>query len=72
MARPRLTVQVVVIPLKLRLKRGVDDDLIDFFDHLPRRHRPQTVKAALRGQVQLDAPTDEAEDDTEFLAGLGF
>ena len=37
--RPRLPVQAVVLNLKLRLRPGVDDDLIAFFGQIPPRHR---------------------------------
>ena len=37
--RPRLPVQAVVLNLKLRLRPGVDDDLIAFFGQIPARHR---------------------------------
>ena len=33
--RPRLPVQAVVLNLKLRLRPGVDDDLIAFFGRIP-------------------------------------
>ena len=39
--RPRLPVQAVVLNLKLRLRPGVDDDLIAFFGQIPPRHRRQ-------------------------------
>ena len=46
--RPRLPEQAVVLNLKLRLRPGVDDDLIAFFSQVPLRHSAGADKAAMR------------------------
>ena len=66
--RPRLPVQAVVLNLKLRLRPGVDDDLITFFGQIPPRHRAGAAKAAMRSgnlatAVSADLPADEAVAD---------
>ena len=66
--RPRLLTQAVVLNLKLRLRPGVDDDLIVFFGQVPPRHRAGAAKAAMRsgnlGAAALtDLPADEAVAD---------
>jgi hypothetical protein len=50
MARPPLSpdAQPVIVMVKLRLYRGQDDDLLDFFQRLPARLRAASVKQALR------------------------
>jgi hypothetical protein len=71
MARPHKTAATVRVDIVLTLTAGIDDDLIELFAKLARRQRPQLVKAALRGQVQVEAPTPD-ENDTDFLADLGL
>ena len=66
--RPRLPEQAVVLCLKLRLRPGVDDDLIAFFAHLPARYRARAAKAAMRSgnltaAVSADLPADDAVAD---------
>lgn len=66
--RPRLPTQSVVINLKLRLRPGVDDDLIAFFAQVPLRHRVGAAKAAMRSgnlatAALTDLPADEAVAD---------
>ena len=53
----------VVVPLKLRLYPGEDDDLIAFFEGLPAGLRAAGVKSALRsGQLDSGA-VGPAEDE---------
>jgi len=66
--RPRLPVPAVVLNLKLRLRPGVDDDLIAFFGQIPPRHRAGAAKAAMRSGnlatvVSADLPADEVVAD---------
>jgi len=66
--RPRLPEQAVVLNLKLRLRPGVDDDLIVFFTQVPLRHRAGAAKAAMRSgdlatAVSADLPADETVAD---------
>ncbi|OQA40460.1 MAG: hypothetical protein BWY52_02866 [Chloroflexi bacterium ADurb.Bin325] len=71
--RPRLPQQSVVFNLKLRLRPGVDDDLIAFFNQVPPRYRAGAAKAAMRsGSLAatelVDLPADETMADA--LGGL--
>jgi len=66
--RPRLPEQAVVLNLKLRLRPGVDDDLIAFFSQVPLRHRAGAAKAAMRSgdlatAMSVDLPADETVAD---------
>jgi hypothetical protein len=66
--RPPLPEQAVVLNLKLRLRPGVDDDLIAFFRQVPPRHRAGAAKAAMRSgdlatAVSADLPADETVAD---------
>jgi len=62
--RPRLPEQAVVVNLKLRLRPGVDDDLIAFFARIPPRFRAGAAKAAMRsGNLATAAATDLPADD---------
>lgn len=66
--RPRLPTQAVVVNLKLRLRPGVDDDLIAFFGQIPARHRAGAAKAAMRSgslgtALMADLPADDAVAD---------
>lgn len=66
--RPRLPTQAVVVNLKLRLRPGVDADLIAFFGQIPARHRAGAAKAAMRSgnlgtALMADLPADDAVAD---------
>lgn len=66
--RPRLPEQAVVVNLKLRLRPGVDDDLITFFARIPPRFRAAAAKVAMRSgnlatAAVTDLPADEAVAD---------
>lgn len=66
--RPRLPEQAVVLNLKLRLRPGVDDDLIAFFSQVPLRYRAGAAKTAMRSgnltaAVLIDLPADETMAD---------
>ena len=57
-----------MLNLKLRLRPGVDDDLIAFFGQIPPRRRAGAAKAAMRSgnlaaAVTADLPADEAVAD---------
>jgi len=60
--RPKLDCLVEVINLRLSLRVGVDDDLIEFFTGIPPRQKAGTVKAALRA----GGMTIEVEKDGKF------
>ena len=71
--RPRAQVEQVEIMLHLRLRRGVDDDLITFFGLIPPRQRVQALKVALRaGGMRLRGSESEISDDdaADMLDGL--
>jgi hypothetical protein len=74
MARPSLNPdeQPVIVMVKLRLYRGQDDDLLDFFQRLPDRLRAASVKQALRsGGLPVAAEAEADEDDiADALAAL--
>lgn len=71
MARRRNAVASIVVPVKITLLPGMDDDLIELFNRLPPRLRATTIRAALRGQLATQAPETEAdEDDAAFLKGF--
>lgn len=52
--RPELECEVVEIHIHLRLRRGEDDDLIQFFEAAGERRRVLRLKQALRtGNLQI-------------------
>lgn len=65
--RPTLTGEVVEIHVHLRLRRGEDDDLLEFFARAGPRHRVVYLKQALR-TGNLNAPTIQDTSDEEELA----
>jgi hypothetical protein len=71
MPRPRRT-EVIVVPLKLWLIPGRDDDLITYFQHIPAGQRAAAVLRAMRGglQNQPAAPTEQ-EEANSILDSLG-
>lgn len=69
MARPRLEVETVVIQIKMRLHPGQDDDLLQWFEQMPRRLRAPAVKAALRAGGMTLAVADVPDDD-EITAAM--
>jgi hypothetical protein len=63
---------VVIIPLKLWLVPGRDDDLITFFQTLPSGTRAAAVMQAMRGGLTHPQPTPQADQEAEdILAALG-
>ena len=75
MARPRRTYPVVIIPLKLTLVLGRDDDLIAFLGRIPTGQRAAAVQRAMRSGIsQGIAPgagePDEQEELNEILDQL--
>jgi len=58
--RPRSRRQVRIVQTKLRLYSDEDEDLIAFFDSIPRGLRAAMVKQALRsGAPQFEESQDE-------------
>ena len=71
--RPPLDVEIVRVQITLSLRRGRDDDLIAFFDSLPRGARATAVMAAMRsGNLEAAADEDYVSDDEmdDALANL--
>ena len=63
--RPPLNITTVQIRLNLRLREGEDDDLIAFFQAIPKRRRVSALKSALRaGGIAL--PSDDSSDDDDL------
>jgi hypothetical protein len=62
--RPRLSQEVKVVQVKLRLYRGSDDDLIAFFESISRGLRSAVVKRALRSGTTVGADVTDASDET--------
>jgi hypothetical protein len=74
MSRQRLEQRPRIVQVKLSLRAGEDDDLIEFFDQVPARLRVAAVKQALRsGGMSLkleDLPSDdEVETALDGLLG---
>ena len=71
MPRPRRT-EVIVVPLKLWLIPGRDDDLITYFQRIPSGQRAAAVLRAMRGglQNQPAVPTEQ-EEANSILDSLG-
>jgi len=71
MARPRRP-QVVVVPLKLWLVPGRDDDIIRFLETVPPRQRAAAVLRAMRdGLSNRPQPPSEQEEANAILDSLG-
>ncbi len=67
--RPRYNQMVVRISIKISLREGEDDDLIDAFRRVPPRKRASFVKAAMRSGG-LAVPIDDLPDDEELAESL--
>jgi hypothetical protein len=68
--RPALKSQTWEFQIHMRLRAGMDDDLIAFLSKIPPRRRTSAIKAALRsGGIALSQV--EADDtDDELLSAL--
>lgn len=71
MPRPRRS-GVVIIPLKLWLIEGKDDDLIFYLKSIPPGQRTAAVVRAMRGGIS-NQPAEASEDDAvdQLLDTLG-
>lgn len=65
--RPRINVPVKIAQVKLRLYPGADDDLLEFFAHIPPHLRVAMVKQALRTGVATD---NRAYDQDQMFDAL--
>ncbi len=69
MARPRSEIPALIVPVKLSLRPGEDDDLIAFFERVPARLRAAAVKQALRSGG-MSMKMDDLPSDDEVEAAL--
>ena len=71
MARPRRS-DVVIVPLKLWLIPGRDDDLLQYLQSIPVGQRAAAVMRAMRGGLEeMPAVPGEQEELNDILDGLG-
>lgn len=71
MARPRRS-QVVVVPLKLWLLPGRDDDILRFLETVPWGKRAAAVLRAMRGGLSNQpSPPSIQEETNAILDSLG-
>ena len=69
LGRPRMAAgAVTVVQIKLRLYRGLDDDLLAFFASLPVRLRAAMVKQALRSGAMPVGDLDGAVEEAALAA----
>ena len=61
-----LNIERVLIRISLTLHEGEDDDLISWFDSIPRRKRAHSVKVALRQGGMTSK--DQQEEFEEFIS----
>lgn len=66
--RPALECQVHRVNVVLSLREGDDDDLIDWFDSLPRGGRSGAVMAALRSGSAVEMSIGETAVSTADVA----
>ncbi|MHC1732951.1 MAG: hypothetical protein AB9888_13110 [Bacteroidales bacterium] len=66
LGRPPLSQETVVVQIKLRLKVGQDDDLIKFFDNIPKGQIPACLKSALRSG-NIDIFPEELVEEYEIM-----
>lgn len=72
MSRPRKDVRPIVIPLKLTLTPGVDDDLIRELASVPKRQRAARVVARMRSGLPMAEAQADDSDSADFLDGLAL
>lgn len=72
MSRPRNAIRPIVVPVKLTLVPGRDDDLITVLLSVARRQRAGMVISALRGAAPTAQGVRESDDDTSFLDDLAL
>ncbi len=68
--RPREQGEEVEIILHLRLRRGRDDDLIEFFDSIPPRRKVAAVKMALRAGGMTTVRIEDLPDEDDLEEAL--
>jgi len=72
MSRGRRKLEHPSIPflIHLRLREGEDEDLIQFFQSIPKRRRAAAIKSALRAGGMQSAGMEDAEDDEALAASV--
>jgi hypothetical protein len=72
MKRGRHKAELPSIPffIHLRLSEVEDDDLIKFFQSIPKRRRAAAIKSALRAGGMQSAGAEDAEDDEALAASV--
>lgn len=68
MARPSLDGEVLQYSIKIRCRRGQDDDLIEFFEGVPAKKRALAVKIRIRTGAPLRKAGSSSFNDTELTA----
>jgi hypothetical protein len=68
--RPKSNAVVTHIYLRLTLREGEDDDLLQAFKGVPARRRAAFIKSAMRSG-RLDTNLDSLPDDSELAESLG-
>jgi hypothetical protein len=74
MSRQKFEQPTLIVQVKMSLRPGEDDDLIEFFDQVPARLRVAAVKQALRSggmSLKLDDLPSDAEVETALDGLLG-
>ncbi len=66
MARPRRP-NVLIVPLKLWLLPGRDDDLIQYLESIPPGRRAAAVMQAMRGGLLNQAPAPAEHDEVDGI-----
>lgn len=64
--RPAAEGEMVEIHIHLRLRRGMDDDLIAYFEQISPRRRVLALKLALRGGGMQATRRTEAQSDDKL------
>lgn len=72
MPRPLRPYPIVVVPLKLTLTPGRDDDILAFLAAVPPRQRAAAVLRVMRGGLAAQPPPPGAQEEADaILAQLG-
>lgn len=61
--RPKMSIVFSDIRITLRLHKGEDDDLMEFFEGIPKRRRAIAIKTALRSEGMGFRKIDNFSED---------
>lgn len=71
--RPKAEIPSLEFLIHLRLREGEDNDLLAFFNSIPKRRRASAIKSALRaGGMQPSSITNLEEDEELADAVVDF